>query len=750
MLRVIREDEAPPLPRRLTSMGASATQVAERRRTDPATLRRLVDGDLNWITMKALEKTRKRRYASVADLAGDIQRHMEDRPVLASPPGRVYRARKFFRRHKLAALATAAGIIVFALSGVTAWSLSHSASRPKLTDKDTIVLADFDNKTGDPVFDGTLRQGLSIELQQSPFLSLIGDQQVEQTLALMGQPKDARLTTEIAQQICERTGSAAVLEGSIASLGSQYVVGLQAKTCGTGNMLDQEQAQASSREDVLNTLSQIARKFRTRVGESLAMVEQHSTPLQEATTPSLEALKAYSAAIKMNLPGGDSTAGRRFLRQAIEIDPQFAIAYANLGLHYSGDGESVLSAESSTRAWQLRDRASDREKFFIDFIYNRQVTGNLEKAHQTLESWLQTYPRGDAPPSPHDLLGGLSEQGTGRFDRAIETSQKEVAERPDLPFGYGNLASSYFYRDNFTEADAILQRAAERKMLNRPNQLLLRYEIAALKGDQGQMDRIAALAKGRQGAEHGVTNAEALFLARSGQLAAARLLSNQAIDLAMNAGDDETAAVYRAARGVWEAIYGNSAEGKSSATAALKLSKGRDVQYAAGLALAFSGDSSQAEELAAGLEKRFQEDTFVKFTYVPVLRAAAALGRGKPADIVPGLEVTRPYERAVNGLNYNHFYLGGLHSAYLRGEAFAAAQHYSEAAAEFQKILDNRGIVGMDPIGALAHLQLGRVYALLGDKAKAKAAYDAFLALWKDANPAVPILKSAKAEYSRL
>ena len=394
MLRIIREDEAPSLSRKLTSMGAAASDIAARRQTDPVSLRRLVDGDLNSITMKALEKARERRYASVSDLAADIQRHMEDRPVLASPPSRLYRTRKFLRRHRLAALGTAAGVVFLVLSGVTAWSLSHrdSASRPKLTDKDTIVLADFENKTGDPVFDDTLRQGLSVELQQSPFLSLISDQQVQQTLALMGQPKEARLTSEIAQQICERTASAAVLEGSIASLGSQYVLGLRAKNCNTGNILDQEQAVAARREDVLNSLSQIARKFRTRVGESLATVEKHSTPLAEATTPSLEALKAYSTGMKVVLSSGNAAA-IPFFRRAVEIDPKFAMAYAHLGLAYSGIGESVLSAESTTKAWQLRDRVSDREKFFIDFTYDRQVTGNLEKAYQTLELWSQTYPR---------------------------------------------------------------------------------------------------------------------------------------------------------------------------------------------------------------------------------------------------------------------------------------------------------------------------------------------------------------------
>jgi serine/threonine protein kinase/tetratricopeptide (TPR) repeat protein len=750
MLRMIREDEAPSLPRKLTSMGAAAGAIAARRQTDAVALRRLVDGDLNSITMKALEKARERRYASASDFAADIQRHLEHRPVLASPPSRLYRARKFLRRRRLATLGAAAGVAFMVLSGVTAWSLSHrdSTSRPRLTDKDTIVLADFENKTGDPVFDDTLRQGLSVELQQSPFLELVADQQVQQALKLMGQPKNARLTRETAQQVCERTGSAAVLEGSIARLGSQYVLGLQAKTCETGNILDQEQAQAARREDILNTLSQIARRFRTRVGESLVTVEKHSTPLQEATTPSLEALNAYSAGIKVNISGAGDEAGIPFFRRAIEIDPKFAIAYANLGLNYSGIGESVLSAESATKAWDLRERASDREKFFIEFTYNRQVTGNLEKAYQSLESWLQTYPRGDHPPSPHDLLGGLSTQGTGRFERAIEISQKEIADHPGVTFGYGNLASSYFFLDRFAEAESTLQQAYRRKLEN-VNHLVMRYNIASLKLDRDQMDRAVARARGKRGAEHRLAHAESLGLARSGGLQAARRSSNRAVDLASQQGDREAAASYRAARAVWEALCGNGAEGKRRAMAALDLSRGRDVQYAAGLALAFAGDSIRSEALAGDLEKHFPEDTFVQFTYAPVLRALAALRRHKPGDSVERLQIAVPYELAANGLNFARN-LGGLHSAYVRGEAFIAAHRYAEAGAEFQKILDHRGLVGLDPIGSLAHLQLGRVFALSGDRAKAKAAYEAFLTLWKDADPDVPILKSAKAEYERL
>jgi tetratricopeptide (TPR) repeat protein len=639
--------------------------------------------------------------------------------------------------------------VFIALAGLAIWSLMrHNISPiPKLTGKDTIVLADFDNKTGDPVFDDTLRQGLSVELQQSPFFSLISDQQIRATLVLMGQPKDARLIPETARQICERTGSSAMLAGSIAALGSRYVVGLRAENCNTGSILDQEQALAANREDVLNSLSQIARKFRTRVGESLATFEKHSTPLAEATTPSLEALKAYSTGMKANLSAG-SAAAVPFFRRAIEIDPQFAMAYADLGLAYSDVGESVLSAESTTKAWQLRDRVSDREKFFIDFIYEREVTGNLEKAYQTLETWYQTYPSGEQP-SPHDLLGGLSTQGTGRFERAIEISREQIAADPAVVFGYHNLASSLFFLDRFAEAEKPLEQAAERKV-EEPYLLVFRYTLAALKDDKEQMDRVVAQSKGKHGAEHWVAHAEALALARSGRLQDSRRSSSRAVNLALQEGQREKAASYRAAHAVWEAVCGNGAEAKSNALAALELSRGRDVQYAAGLALALSRESPRSEALANDLEKRFPEDTFVKFTYAPVLRAVSALQRGKPVNSLDELQISLPYELAANGLNFNHFYLGGLHSAYVRGVALIATHRYAEAAAEFQKILDHRGLVGLDPIGALSHLQLGRAYVLAGDRIKAKSAYEDFLSVWKNADPDTPILKSARAEYDRL
>ena len=749
MLRIIREEEAPPLPRKLTSVGAGARGIAARRQTDPASLRRIVDGDLNAITMKALEKVRERRYASVSDLAADIQRHLAERPVLASPPGRIYRTRKFLRRHRMAALGTTAGAAFLLLSGVTVWSfVRDSAAKPKLTVRDTIVLADFENKTGDPVFEDTLRQGLAVELQQSPYLALIPDRTVQRTLTLMGQPKDARLTPEIAQQVCERTGSAAVLDGSIARLGSQYVLGLRAKDCNTGKILDQQQV-TTRREEVLNALSEMSRKFRRRAGESLATVEKYSMPLSEATTPSFEALKAYSTAAKLSLSSGNWERSIPLLLRAIEIDPNFALAYAELGFGYGGK-EAVLSAEYATEAWLLRDRVSDRERFYIDFVYDRQVTGNLEKAYKTLELWSQTYPRRAATvANAQDLLGGISTQGTGRFERTMEAALDGIATEPDLPYPYSNLALAQFYTDRFPEAENTIQRATARKF-QMPALLMLEYNLAALRGDRDEMDRIAGSARGNRVAGHWIAHAEALALARSGRLRAARRTSGRAVHLALQEGAREVAATFNAARAVWEGLCGNSAEARTAAMAALELSTGRDVEYAAGLALGLSGSSARSEALAGDLVKRFPEDTFVKFTYAPVLRALASQEKGNFADTVERLEITRSNEFAANGLNFPYLILGGLHSAYVRGQAFTAASRNAEAGAEFQKILNHRGLVGLDPIGALAHLQLGRVFVLSGDKIKAKAAYEAFLAVWREADPDVPILKSAKAEYARL
>ena len=639
------------------------------------------------------------------------------------------------------AIVPAAAAVLVALS-IAGYFYFHRA--PKLTDKDTIVLADFINTTGDPVFDGTLRQGLAVQLAQSPFLSLVSEERVQQTLRLMGQPAEARLTPELAREICERTASAAVLEGSIASLGTQYVLGLRAKNCRTGDILDDEQVQAARKEDVLNALSQIASKFRTRAGESLATVEKHQTPLAEATTRSLEALKAYSAARKVHSSSG-ATAALPLFRRATEIDPKFAMAHASLGRMYADLDESDLAAESIRRAWELRDRASDREKFWIAAAYDILVTGKLEEAQQTCEAWAQTYPR-EAP--PHQMLSGMINKVAGRYEKAAAEARKAIELDPDFAIVYYNLAVNQVYLDRLGEAEDTLRRAAGRG-LEIDEFVMLEYDIAFLRGDQTGMEREAARARGRSGAENWISNKEAFALAYSGHLQQARSMSRRAVDQAQQASQRERAALWEAGAAVRDAFFGNASEARKRAMAALELSKNREAEYGAAFALALSGDSSQAQALADDLERRFPLDTSVRFSFLPALCAHLALNHGDASQAFELLQVAVPHELGVPRSSVSGEF-GALYPVYVRGEARLAAHQGTEAAAEFQKILEHRGIVVSDPVGVLAHLQLGRAFAMSGDKTRAKTAYQDFLTLWKDADPDLPILQQAKAEYATL
>jgi tetratricopeptide (TPR) repeat protein/predicted Ser/Thr protein kinase len=685
-----------------------------------------VSPELERILSKCLENDRELRYQHASEIAADLRRLKlgGDTTGIA-------------KRWKMIVPAAAA-VLALSLAG---YFYFHRA--PKLTDKDTIVLADFANTTGDPVFDGTLRQGLAVQLGQSPFLSLVSEERIRKTLRLMGQPADARLTPEVGLEICERSGGAAVLDGSISSLGSQYVLGLRAKNCRTGDVLDEEQAQAARKEDVLDALSQIATKFRTRVGESLTAVEKHDTPLEEATTPSLEALKAYSAALKVHRLTG-SAADLPLFKRAIEIDPKFAMAYATLGHVYGEIGESDLSAESTSKAYELRDRASDAEKFFITLSYDFRVTGNLERAQQTCEAWARTYPR---EANAHGFLGTIDEV-TGKYEKMVEEAKRTIALDPDFAIAYAGLAAGYEALDRLGEAENTLQRASERK-LESPDLVFMRYDLAFLRDDKAGMERAAAQGQGKSGVEDLISDKEAFVLAYSGHLQQARRMSRRAVDLAQQAAQRETAALYETAAALWEAFFGDAPAARQGAIAALKLSKDREVEYGAAFALAVAGDSSRCQTFADDLEKRFGEDTSVRLSYLPALRALLALNRGEPSKAVELLQIARPYDLGTPRSSIHGFF-GGLYTVYVRGEAYLAARQGAEAAAEFQKILDHRGIVVSDPIGALAHLQLGRALVLSGDKVKAKTAYQDFLTLWKDADPDIPIFLQAKTEYARL
>jgi eukaryotic-like serine/threonine-protein kinase len=646
------------------------------------------------------------------------------------------------RKRWMLVVAATVAVPVLALAG---YLYFHRA--PKLTDKDTIVLADFANSTGDPVFDDALRQGLAVQLEQSPFLSLISDERIQQMLKLMAKPADARLTPEVSLEICERTASAAVLDGSIASLGSQYVLTLRAKDCRSGDVLDEEQVQAARKEDVLNALSQIASRFRTRVGESLSTVKSHDTPLAEATTPSLEALKAYSVGWQVSFSSG-SAASVPFFQRAIEIDPNFASAYAALGRMYGDIGESALSAKNTSRAYQLRDRASDQERFFISLTYDLQVTGNLEQAQQTCDLWVQTYPRAWLP---HALLAGGTYLSLGKYEKSVEEAKIAIGMDPDFSIGYSILAGSYLALGRTAEAEKTLQRASERK-LDIPDFHVQRYVIAFLEGDKTGMERESTQSRKMPGADDWMSNAEGFVSAYSGHLEEARKMSQLATDLARKEGRQDTQALYETDAAVREALFGNVSVARQRAGDALELSKSRDVEYGAAFALALSGDSSRSQTLADDLSRRFPEDTIVRFTYLPTLDALLALNHRQPGNAVELLQTAIPYEGGTPIEGGSELLLGArnLYPAYVRGVVCLAARRGRQAAAEFQKILDHRGIVISDPIGALAQMQLGRAYALAGDKDRARLAYRDFLTLWKDANPDIPILKQAKAEYASL
>ncbi|MFZ0593025.1 MAG: protein kinase, partial [Bryobacteraceae bacterium] len=619
----------------------------------PSSVNPALPSGLSTIIAGMLEKDRELRYQDAADISSDLKLLKEGKqpresitattivPVRAQP-------RRYWRR------AVAASFGAFSIAGA-AFLYFHRA--PALSEKDTIVLADFVNATGDPVFDGTLRQGLAVQLQQSPFLSLISDQRIQRMLRLMGQPVDARLTPDVARQICERTASSAVLEGSIASLGTQYVLGLRAKNCRSGDLIDEEQIQAGRKEDVLNALSQLASKFRTRVGESLATIANHDTPLAEATTPSLEALEAYSAGWKIHAARG-AIASLPFFRRAIEIDPGFAMAHASLGRIYADLDESDLAAQSTRRAWEMRDRASDPEKFFILASYSALVTGNLDEARQICEAWARAYPR---EARPHHLLSGVLNKVAGQYETAIVEARKAIELDPDFAIGYYNLAVNHVYLDRLEEAEDALRRAAARG-LEIDEFLMLEYDIAFLKSDQAGMERQAARARGGSGAENWISNKEAFALAYSGHLQQARNTSRRAVDQAQHAAQRERAGLWEAGAAVREAFFGNASEARKRATAALQLSRDREVEYGAAFALAIAGEPSGSQALANDLERRFPEDTSVRFAYLPVLRARLALNHGDVSKAFELLQAAVPYELGVARVSF-----GALYPIYVRG-----------------------------------------------------------------------------------
>lgn len=610
----------------------------------------------------------------------------------------------------------------------------------KVTEKDAIVLADFDNKTGDPVFDDSLKEELAIQAEQLPFLNVLSDRKVAETLKLMNRSEGEHLTEGLAHEVCLRTNSKVMLSGSIVGSGSQYVIGVKAVDCNTGDLLAEAQEQAVGKEHVLKALDAAAGNLWGKLGESLGSVQQNAAPLVQVTTPSLEALKAYSLGYQAVLKL-DSAAAVQFFQQAISLDPNFAMAYARLGETYADLGETARATENLSKAYELRQRVGEREKLYIDSHYEDTVTGNLEAARRAYELWAQMYPRDEVP---LDNLGNLYFE-VGQHELALATFSKRQELDPGSGLSSGALVTAYTFLDRLDEAEAVAHQALAHDA-DSPSIHTNLYQIDFLKHDSAGMDQEAAAVLGKQGYEDDLLYLESDTAAYAGQLAKARELTRRAVASAQHADTKEDAAAYEAAGAVREALMGNPALAKQQAKAALALSKGRDVQAMSTVALTLAGDSRQTTRLANDLAARFPNDSLVQFNYLPVIHAGAALESGNSAKALEALAPAAPYELGVITGSADFT----LYPIYLRGEAYLAAHQGAEAAVEFQKILDHPGIASNEPIAALAHLGLGRGYALSGNTAKAKASYQDFLTLWKDADPDVPIYRQAKTEYAKL
>jgi serine/threonine protein kinase/tetratricopeptide (TPR) repeat protein len=681
---------------------------------------------------KALEKDRKLRYQSAAEIRTDLQRLKRDTESARLPAATSTVVGAEAQRGIRWKVIVPAAIAVTALATAGYFYFHHT---PKLTDKDTIVLSDFMNTTGDPVFDGTLRQGLSTQLEESPFLSIVSDQQIHQTLGLMGQKPDAKLTPDIAREICQRTGSAAVLDGSITQIGTPYLLTLKAANCSNGELLASAESQARDKNHILDALGKVASEIRTKLGESLTTVQKFNTPLGQATTPSLEALQAYTLAEKVLAGEGDSAAAVPLFQQAIRLDPNFAMAYEDLGLCYSNLGEGSLASENARKAFELRERVSAQERMGIESEYYSIVTGDLEKAQRAEEVFAQTYPR-DWVPRNHL---GITLAELGKHEKSLSVLREALQLEPNRGLNYFNVIAAYIRLNRLAEARATLEEAKARK----GDVTIFLYFLGFLENNAAEMKQQVALNAGKPGLEDSVLGAEADTEAYFGRLRNAREFSDRATESAERAQQHETAAGYQVTAALREAMFGNMAQAHHRVESALRRSGGRDVQYGAALALAVASDVVQAQSLADDLGKRFPEDTFVQFNYLPTVHAQLAINAHDSAKAIEVLQAAAPYE-------LGDFDAAPLYPVYVRGQAYLAAHQGSEAAAEFQKVLDHRGIVRNDPIGALAHLQIGRAYAMQGDTAKARAVYQVFLTLWKDADPDIPILIAAKAEYAKL
>jgi serine/threonine protein kinase/DNA-binding winged helix-turn-helix (wHTH) protein/Tfp pilus assembly protein PilF len=675
--------------------------------------------ELQQVIRKCLERDRALRYQRAADIRSDLEQIKRRR------------FQPYLRRHWKPA---AAAVLVLALLvGGIYW---RSQKATAFTTKDTIVLADFNNTTGDTVWDDTLKQALAIQLEQSPFVNVLSDHKVGQTLQLMNRPRNQPLTAEVAREVCLRNNSKVMLAGSIAPAGVHYLITVKAVDCHTGDTLASAEQEAENSDKVIKALQQTATALRSKLGESLASVQKFNQPLEEATTPSLEALQAFSRARRAQMTGDADPIP--YLKRALELDPNFAAAYVLLGVEYESRGQAPLAFANYQKAYELRDRVSQRERFYIEAHYYDGVTGQLEKAIETYTDWSQSYP-GDY--RPHNNLGILYSQ-LGQYEKSAEEAWATIRLNPDNAPAYTNLVLDYNALNLLGKAKAAFDEAQTHKLDN-PFLLLYRYYTAFLQGDDAVMQEQAAGAVGKPVAESLLLAAQANSDAYHGRFLNARELSQRAEESAKHGDAMEMAAEWKANEALREAETGNGERARRLVAEALALAPGRDVDAVAALVLARTGDAAQAQRLVTQLDHDFPLDTLMQNYTLPTIRAAIELQKNNPARAIELLETALPYELGQASFNY-------LFPAYVRGLAHLKAGHGPQAAAEFQKMLDHPGITLNFVTAALAHLQLGRAQTLSGDMEAARRSYQDFFALWKDADPDNPILAQAKAEYEKL